>query len=202
MEVEVGRHMENPLSKTRSCPQRLPSPIDGKSSASLYTGAESWGQFWVKYKRIQIAEERREMKGKIERERYIQLNAEFQRIARREEKSFLNEQFKQLEENNRMKKGKGLANKIRDIKGIFHSRMGRIKDRNSKDLIEAEEIKKRWQKCTELYKKDLNDPDNHDGVVTHPEPDILHCEISCPEEALLWTKLVEAMEFQLSCLKS
>ena len=80
--------------------------------------------------------------------------------------------------------------------------MGRIKDRNSKDLIEAEEIKKRWQECTELYKKGLNDPDNHDGVVTHPEPDIPHCEISGPEEALLWTKLVEAMEFQLSCLKS
>ena len=78
-----------------------------------------------------------------------------------------------------------------------------IKDKNSKDLIQAEEIKKRWKEDTEqLYKKDLNDPDNHDGVVTHPEPDILHCEISCPEEALLWTKLEEATEFQLSCLKS
>ena len=97
MEVEVGRHMENPLSKTRSCPQRLPSPIDGKSSASLYTGAESWGQFWVKYKRIQIAEERREMKGKIERERYIQLNAEFQRIVKRDKKAFFKKQRKTRE---------------------------------------------------------------------------------------------------------
>ena len=92
--------------------------------------------------------------------------------------------------------------KTGDMKATFHERTGRIKDRNSKDLIEAKEIKKRLQECTELYKKDLNDPDNHDGVVTHPEPDILHCEISCPEEALLWTKLEEATEFQLSCLKS
>ena len=157
---------------------------------------------WFSEETLQKGEERRDVKSKGEKERYIQLNAEFQRIARREEKSFLNEQCKELEENNIMKKSKGLANKNRDIKGIFHSRMGRIKDRNSKDLIEAEEIKKRWQECTELYKKDLNDPDNHDGVVTHPEPDILHCEISCPEEALLWTKLEEATEFQLSCLKS
>ena len=79
-----------------------------------------------------------------------------------------------------MKNSKVLANKIRDIKGIFHARMDRIKDRNSKDLIEAEEIKKRWQEYTEVYKKGLNDPDNHDGVVTHLEPDILHCEISGP----------------------
>ena len=98
---------------------------------------------------LQIATERREGKDKGERERYIQLNAEFQRIARREEKSFLNEQFKQLEENNRMKKSKGLANKIRDIKGIFHSRMGMIKDRNSKNLREVEEILRYTE---ELYK--------------------------------------------------
>ena len=101
-----------------------------------------------------------------------------------------------------MGKTRDIFKKTGDIKGTFSVRMGMIQDRNSKDLIEAKEIKKRLQECTELYKKDLNDPDNHDGVVTHPEPDILHCEISCPEEALLWTKLVEAMEFQLSCLKS
>ena len=147
MEVEVGRHMENPLSNTRSCPQRLPSPIDGKSSASLYTGAESWGQFWVKYKRIQIAEERREMKGKIERERYIQLNAEFQRIVRRDKKAFLHEQCKEIKESNFFKK-------IRDTKCTFHEKMGTINDRNVMGLIEAEDAKKKWEEYTkELCKK-------------------------------------------------
>ena len=126
---------------------------------------------------LQIAEERREGKSKGERERYTQLNAEFQRIARRE-KAFFNEQYKEIEENNRMGKTRDLFKKIGDIKGSFHAMMCMIKDRNSKDLTEAEEIKKRWQEYPDkLYRKTLNDPDNHNGVVTHLEPDILECEV-------------------------
>ena len=116
------------------------------------------------------------MKGKGERERYIQLNAEFQRIARREKKAFLSEQCKEIEENNRMGKTRDLK-KIGDTKGIFHAKMGTNKDRNSKDLTEAEEIKKRWQEYTELYKKGFNDLDYDDGVITHLQPDILECEV-------------------------
>ena len=126
----------------------------------------------------QIAEKRREVKNKGERERYIQLNTEFQRIARRDKKAFLNEQCKEIEENNRMGKTRDLFRKTGDIKGIFHARMGMIKDRNGRDLIEAEDIKKRWQEYPEeLYKKGLNDLENHDGVVTHLKPDILVCEV-------------------------
>ena len=122
---------------------------------------------------IQIAKERREVKGKGERERYNQLNAEFHRTARRDKKAFLREQCKVIEENNR-----DLLKKIGDIKRTFHARMGRIKDRNGKDLTEAEEIKKTWQEYTEeLYKKSLNDPDNHNGVVTHGGPDLLEYEV-------------------------
>ena len=102
----------------------------------------------------------------------------FQRIARRNKKAFLSGQCKEIEENNRMGKTRDLFKKIRDTKGAFHAKMGTIKDRNGMDLTEAEEIKKRWQEYTEeLYKKDLNDPGNHDGVFTHLEPDILECEI-------------------------
>ena len=104
---------------------------------------------------LQIAEKRREMKGKGERERYTQLNAEFQRRARREKRAFLNEQCKEVEENNRMGKTRDLFKKIGDIKGIFHARMGMIKNRNSKDLTEPEDTKKRWQEYTELYNKKL-----------------------------------------------
>ena len=112
------------------------------------------------------------------RERYTQLNAEFQKKARRGEKAFLNEQCKEIEESNKMGKTRDLFKKIGDIKGNFHVRMGTIKDRNHKDLTEAEEIRKRWQEYTEeLYKKGLDDLDNHDGVVTHLEPDILEWEI-------------------------
>ena len=112
------------------------------------------------------------------RERYTQLNAEFQKKARRGEKAFLNEQCKEIEESNKMGKTRDLFKKIGDIKGNFHVRMGTIKDRNHKDLTEAEEIRKRWQEYTEeLYKKGLDDLDNHDGVVTHPESDILECEV-------------------------
>ena len=118
------------------------------------------------------------MKGKGEKERYTHLNAEFKRIAKRDKKAFLSDQCKELEENNRMGKTRDLFKKIRDTKGTFHSKMGSIKDGNGMDLTEAEVIKKRWQEYTEeLYKKDLYDPDNHDGVITSLEPDILECEV-------------------------
>ena len=114
------------------------------------------------------------MKSKGEKERYTHLNVEFQRIARRDKKAFLSDQCKEIEENNRMRKTRDLFKKSRDTKGTFHAKMGSIKDRNGMDLTEAEDIKKRWQKYTEeLYIKDLCDPDNGDGVITHLEPDIL-----------------------------
>ena len=106
------------------------------------------------------------------------MNADFQIIARRDKKAFLSDQCKEIEENNRMEKTRDLFKKIRDTKGIFHAKMGSIKGRNSMDLTEAEDIKKRWQEYTEeLYKKDLHDPDNHDGVITRLEPDIQECEV-------------------------
>ena len=127
---------------------------------------------------LQIAEERREAKSKGERERYTQLNAESWRIARRDKKAFFNEQCKEIEENNRRGKTRDLFKKIGNIKGTFHPKMGTIKDRNGADTTEAEEIKKRRQEYTEeLYKKDSNDLDNHNGVITHLEPDILECEV-------------------------
>ena len=142
------------------------------------------------------------MKGKGEKERYTHLNAEFQRIARRDKKAFLSDQCKEIEVNNRMGKTRDLK-KIRDTKGTFHAKMGTIKDRNSKDLTGTEDIKKRWQEYTEeLYKKDLHNPDNHDGVITHLEPDILECEVKWALERITTTKLVEVMEFELSYLKS
>ena len=121
---------------------------------------------------------RREVKGKGEKERCTHLNAEFQRIARRDKKAFLNGQCNEIEENNRKEKTRDLFMKIRDTKGTFHAKMSSIKDRNGLDLTEAEDIKKRWQEYTEeLYKKDLYDQDNHDGVITDLEPDILECEV-------------------------
>ena len=126
---------------------------------------------------LQIAEKRREAKGKGGKERYTHLNLEFQRIARRDKKAFLSDQCKEIEENNRMGKTRDLFKKIRDTKGIFHAKMGTIKDRNGMDLTEAEDSKKRWQEYTEVYKKDLHDPDNHNGVITHLEPDILEWEV-------------------------
>ena len=114
---------------------------------------------------LKIAVKGREVKGKGGKERYIHLNAEFQRTARRDKKAFLSDQCKEIEENNRMGKTRDLFKKIRDIKGIFHAKMGSIKDRNGRDLTEAEDIKKKWQEYTEaLYKKDLHDPDNHTMV--------------------------------------
>ena len=119
---------------------------------------------------LQITEKRREAKGKGEKERYTHLNREFQRIARTDKKAFLSDQWKEIEENNRMGKTRDFFKKIRDNKGNFHAKMGTVKDRNFMDLTEADNIKTRWQEYTEeLYKKDLNDPDNHDGVITHLE---------------------------------
>ena len=125
-----------------------------------------------------IVVKRREAKSKGEKERYKHLNAEFQRIARRDKKTFFSDQSKEIEEKNRMGKTRDLFRKIRDTKGTFHGKMGLIKDRNGLDITEAEDIKKRWQEYTEeLYKKDLHDPDNHNDVITHLEPEILECEV-------------------------
>ena len=127
---------------------------------------------------LQIAEKGREVKGKGEKERYIHLNVEFQRIARRDKKVFLSEQCKEIEENNRMGKTRDHFKKTRDMKRIFHAKMGTIKDRNGMDLTEAEGIKKRWQEYTvELYKKDFHDPDTYDGMIIHLELNILECKV-------------------------
>ena len=121
----------------------------------------------------------REVKSKGEKERYTHLNAEFQRIARRDKKAFLSDQCKEIEENNTLGKTRDLFKKIRDTKGTFHAKMDSIKDRNGMDLTEAEGIK-RWREYTEeLYKKDLHDPENHNDVITHLEPGILECEVKC-----------------------
>ena len=122
---------------------------------------------WLSEEALQIAEKRREAKSKGEKERYTHLNAEFQRISGRDKKAFLSDQCKEIEENNRMGKTRDLFKKIGNIKGVFHAKMGTLKNSKDKDLTEAEDIKKRWQEYTEeLYKKDLNDPDNHNGVIT------------------------------------
>ena len=128
---------------------------------------------------------RKEVKRKGEKEIYKHLNAEFQRIARKDKKAFFSDQCKEIEENNRMGKTRDLFKKIRCTKGTFHAKLGLIKDRNDMDLTEAEDIKKRWQEYTEeLYKKDLHDPDNHDGVITHLEPDILECKVKSALESI------------------
>ena len=159
---------------------------------------------WLSEEALQIAVKRREVKGKGEKERYIPLNAEFQRIARRDKKAFLSDQCKEIEENNKMGKTRDLFKKIRDTKGTFHAKMGSIKDRNGMDLTEAEYIKRRWQEYTEdVYKKDLHDPSNHKGVITytHLELDILECEVRWALGSITTTKLVEVMEFQVSYFK-
>ena len=144
---------------------------------------------WLSEEALQRAEKIKEAKGKREKERYIHVNAEFQRIARRDKKAFLSDQHKEIEENNRMGKTRDLFKKIRDTKGTFHAKMGSIKDRNGMDLREAKEIKKTWQEYTEeLYKKDLHDTDNHDGVITHLEPDILECELKWVLESITTNK--------------
>ena len=143
---------------------------------------------WLSEEALQIAVKRREVKSKGEKERYSHLNAEFQRIAKRNKKAFLSDQCKEIEENNRMEKTRDLFKKIRDTKGIFHAKMGSIKDRNGRDLTEAEDIKKRCQEYTELYKKDLHDRDTHDGVIFHLEPDILECEVQWLLESITTNK--------------
>ena len=149
-------------------------------------------------KALQIAVKRREGKSKGEKKRYTHLNAEFQRIARRDKKAFLSDQCKEIEENNRMEKTRDLFKKIRDTKGTFHTNIGSIKERNGMD---AEDIK--WQKYTEeLYKKDLQDPDNHNGVITHLEPDILECGVKWALGNIIMNKTSGVMEFQMSCFKS
>ena len=132
---------------------------------------------WLSGEALQIAVKRKEVKSKGEKERYKHLNAEFQRMARRDKKAFFSNQCKEIEENNRMGKTRDLFKKIRDTKGTFHANMGSIKNRNGMDQTEAEDIKKRWQEYAELYKKDLHDQGNHNGVITHLEPDILECEV-------------------------
>ena len=132
---------------------------------------------WLSEEALQIAEKRREAKGKGEKERYTLLNAEFQRIARRDKKAFLSDQYKEIEENNRMGNTRDLFKKIRDTKGTFHAKMGSIKDRNSTDLTEAKDIKG-WQEYTDNYmKKYLNNPDNHYGLISQLEPGILESEV-------------------------
>ena len=136
---------------------------------------------WVSGEALEIDLKRKELKRKEEKERYKHLNAEFQRIPRRDKKAFLSDQCKEIEENNRMGTTRDLFKKIRDTKGTFHAKMGWIKDRNGMDLTEEENIKKRCQEYTEeLYKKDLHESDNHDDVITHLELDILECEVKWP----------------------
>ena len=122
---------------------------------------------------LQIAEKRRKVKSKGEKERYTHFSAEFQRISRRDKKAFFCDQCKEIEENNRMAKTRDLFKKIRDTKGTFYAKMDTIKE----DLTEEEDIKKRWKEYTELYKKDLHDPDSHDDVITHLESDILESKV-------------------------
>ena len=121
----------------------------------------------------------------------------------RDKKAFRSDQCKETEENNRMGKTRDLFKKIRDTKGTFHEKMDLIKDKNGMDLTEAEDVKKRWQEYTkELCEKDLHDPENHDGVITHQEPDTLECEVKWALESITMNKLVEVIEFQLSYFKS
>ena len=141
---------------------------------------------WLSEEALQIAKKKREVRSKGEKEGYTLLNAEFQIIARRDKKAFLSDQCKEVEENNRMGRTRDLFKKIRDTKGTFCAEMGLIKDRNSRDLTETKDIKKRWQEYTELYKKYLHDPDNHDGGITHIhlEPAIPKCEVKWPLESI------------------
>ena len=140
-------------------------------------------------KALQIAKKRRDAKGKGEKERYTHLNAEFHRIARRDKKAFLSDQGNEIEENNRMGNSGDLFMKIRDTKGTFHAKMDTIKDRNGMDLTEVKGIEKRWQEYTEeRYKKDLHDADNHDNMITHPEQDILECEVRWALESITMNK--------------
>ena len=153
---------------------------------------------WLSEEALQTAQKRKDSKGKGEKERYTHLNAEFQRIARRDKKAFLSDQCKEIEEINRMGKTRDIFKKVRDTKGTFHAKMRTIKDRNGMNLTEAEDIEKSWQEYTELYKKDLHDSNNHDSVITHLEPDILECEVKWALGSIPMNKASGGMEFQLS----
>ena len=144
---------------------------------------------WLSGEALQIAEKEEKLKAKEKRKRYTHLNAEFQTIARRDKKAFLSDQCKEKEEQKRMGKARDLFKKIRDTKGTFHAKMSAIKERNGMDLTEAEDIKKRWQEYTEeLYKKDLHDRDNRDGVITYLEPDIVECEVKWALQSVTMNK--------------
>ena len=158
---------------------------------------------WLSEEALQIAVKRRKAKSKGEKEIYKHLNAEFQRIARRDKRAFLRDQCKETEENNRMGKTRDLFKKIGDTEGTFHAKMGSINDRNGMGLTEAEDTKKRWQEYTEeLYKKDLHDPDNHNGVIIHLEPDILKCEVKWALGSITTNKASGGGGIQLSYFKS
>ena len=158
---------------------------------------------WLSEEVLQIAEKRREVKGKGKKESYTHLNAEFQRIARRDKKASLSDQCKEVEENNRMRKTRDFFKKIRNTNGTFHAKMGAIKDRNGIDLTEAEDIKKSWQEYTEdLCKKDLHDPGNHDGVITHLEPDILESEVKWALGSITRNKVSGGDAISMSYFKS
>ena len=158
---------------------------------------------WLSREALQIAVKIREAKSKGEKGRYKHLNAEFQRIVRRDKKASLSDQCKEIGQNNRMGKPRDLFKKIIDTKGTFHAQMGLIKDRNGMDLTEAEDIKKRWQEYTEeLYKKELYNPDNHDGVITHPVPDILECEVKWALESITTSKASGGDGIPLELFKS
>ena len=158
---------------------------------------------WLSEEALQIAVKRREVKSKGEKGRYSHLNAEFPRIARRDKKDFLSDQCKEIEEKNRMGKTRDLFKKIRDTKGTFHAKMGLIKARNGMDLTETEDIKKRWQEYTEeLYKQEFHDPDNHDDVITHLEPDILECKVKWALGSITTNKASGGDGIQLSYFKS
>ena len=146
---------------------------------------------------------RKEAKSKRVKERYTHLNAEFPRIARRDKKAFLTDQCKEIEEKNRMEENRDLFKKIRDTKGTFHAKMGSIKDKNGMDLTEAEDIKKRWRKYTEeQYKKFLQDPGNHDGVITHLEPDILECAVKWSLGSITMNKASEGDEIPVELFQN
>ena len=149
---------------------------------------------WLSGEAVQIAVKRREAKSKGEKERYKHLNAELQRIARRDKRAFLNDQCKEIKENNRMGKIKDLFKKIRDTKGTFHAKMRTIKDRNGMDQ-QKQKVLRRGGKNTQnnCTKKDLHDQDNHDGVITHLEPDILECEVKWTLESITMTKIITIM---------
>ena len=157
---------------------------------------------WLSEEALQIAV-KREVKSKGEKERYTHLKAEFQIIARRNKKAFLSNKCKVIEENNRVGKTKDLFKKVRDTKGIFHAKMGSIKDRNCIDLKGTKDIKKGWQGYTEeLYRKDLHSPDNHNGMITHLKPDILECEVKWALESITMNKASEGDEIPVELFQT